>query len=251
MARISAILLIFFALSPAWGAETKSVTVFATTSIGLPVSEIAREYSRKTGVEVNATFEISRDLAKKIEDGDAADVFISPDAVYINKLKSNGLVTHETKDIARNSLLLVAARESGVKPIPGASLKELFNSVYRQTLMVIGDPGSILMGEETVKSLENLGEWKRFKTRVIRAPDSTSAIELIIKGKSAGIAYASDTAQRGESVVELAPLPADSYSPIVYKSVIVVGNNAAEARKFQNFLASYEGKKIFNDYGFK
>ena len=229
--------------------DVDSITVLASTSLSVPISELCKLYSLKTARDVNAVFDSAGENITNIEDGDPADIVIIPSHKFFAELEHKGLVESSTKIVlAKNKLAIVAAKPF-VLP-RSSNAKEALDNIYNKTLMVIADEETEALGEYTVQALVKLGVWEKFQPRVVIAPNSASTVDLIIKGQSAGIIFASDAKLYAKDLNTIAVIPDTMHKPIEYIASVVVGNDMAQAKDFLKFLASKEAADIFRKHGF-
>ncbi len=229
--------------------DIDSVTVLASSSLAVPISELCKLYSLKTAQDVNAVFDSSGENINNIEDGDPADIVIIPSRKFYSELDHKGLVEPSTTlTIAKNSLSIVASKNFTMPPYNGA--KQALDNIYNKSLMVIADEETDALGEYTVQALIKMGLWDKFHSRVILAANSTSVVDLIIKGQSAGIVFTSDAKLYAKDLNTVAVIPQSMHKEIVYLAGVVVGEDMVKAKDFLKFLASKEASAVFKKYGF-
>ena len=164
-------------------------------------------------------------------------------------MKEEGLIDNKTITvIAANSLEIVAAKK--MKFVAAGDIKETLNNLRNKTLLIIGDPVSTGLGESTREALQKLKMWPVFEKLTVRAPTSSKAIDLIIKGESAGIVYKTDALLYNEKVDNLGDIPTSLHEPIDYYAAVVVGDNMERAREALKFLKTKPAKEIFKSNGF-
>jgi len=248
------ILSIFF--TPAYAVEDseetmniQSVTILAASSVTVPVTEIAKLYSRKSGIDVNTVYEDSDELLKRIEEGDPADIIVTPNKDLIEKMKAEGLVDASSiKIVAGNSLNIVASKKMVLEENP--DIKNILQQIHNKALIIIADPSTTALGETSRESLQKLKMWPQFENRAVLAPTSSKAIDLIIKGESAGIVYATDAKLYADKINNFGAIPASMHKPVVYYVAIVVSDNMDHARETLKFFESKTAKNIFKTNGF-
>lgn len=247
------ILLLRLLLTPAL-AEIRDIpfiTIYAASSLTLPLTEIIRHYSATHDITINAAYDSSSELAKRIEEGNGTDIFISAHPEWIQKLKKQGLATDDNKPLLSNKLAIITASDSPLASELSANmpLKELLTAISNRAIMVIGDPDSTPLGAYTKETLQNFGLWKKFEPMVIRAANARIALHLIAQGKTVGISYLSDATLNPEVKI-LAIIPDASHSPITYQMAIISEDNLSYAKEFITFLQSDTANAIFTHYGF-
>ena len=227
----------------------ESVTIMAASSLTVPVTEIAKVYSSQAVIDINTVYENSSELLHKIKDGDPADIIITPSKKYIDEMQQEGLIDgNSVKIIAANSLDIVAAKEMTVEK--QADVKDTLTKLHNKTLLVMGDPTTTALGDTTREVLQKLKLWQDYDRFMVRAPTASKTIDLIIKGQSAGIVYATDAILYKDKINNLGHIPTSLHTPINYYAAVVVSDNMQRARAALKFLSSSDAKQIFQNNGF-
>ena len=234
------------ALSTLVMAEQK-VTVYAAASLTNAIGEIATQYEKEKGIKVAGSYAASSALAKQIENGAPADVFISADLKWMNYLQDKQKIIVETRrSLLSNKLVLIAPKAQGFKVQTDKSfdLSKAFDG-----RLCTGDLESVPVGIYAKQSLMSLGWWNNIKSRIVGTQDVRAALAFVERGEcSAGIVYETDAKISARTEV-IATLPADSHDPIVYPVAVVAGAKA-EAKDFVEYLSSPQAGSIFQKYGF-
>jgi molybdate transport system substrate-binding protein len=228
------------------------ITVYAASSLTLPMTEIIRNYSASHDLTINATYESSSELESRIEEGSSTDIFIAAHPEWVEKLVKLGMVNGKAITLLRNKLALIAATDSPLmKELPATlQLPQLLTIIGNRAIMVIGDPGNTPLGKYTRESLQQLGLWRKFEPLVIHAANARIALHLIAQGKTVGITYASDTTANPDVKI-LSLLPSSPHNPILYQAAITSEENIDYSRNFLAYLSSADAMKIFARYGFE
>ena len=233
-------------LAPAVG-SADPLTVFAAASLKNALDEVATAWKSGGGGEVAASYASSSTLAKQIEQGAPADIFISADKQWINYVQQRKLIG-APKDLLGNKLVLVAPANSiaTIDIRPGFDLAGLLGDGR----LALGDPSNVPAGIYAKEALEKLGAWKAVEAKLAPAADVRAALALVSRGEAPfGIVYATDA--KVEAKVRVAgTFPENSHAPIVYPVAILVSSKNADAAKFVTFLKSSAAKAIFEHYGF-
>jgi molybdate transport system substrate-binding protein len=230
--------------------NVESITVLASSSIAIPATEISKLYSRTENVDVNAVFDSTAELYSKIEDGDPADIIITPSIKLLEQLKEHGLIDSTSKIILAGNRLAVISTKDMKYSTDKLDVKEILGEIYNKTIMTIGDTNTTSLGFFTKQALQSLNLWQKFERRVQLGPTSSKTTDLIIKGQSAGIVYLSDAELYKDDLNLLAVIPDTMHEPIEYYAAIVVGDNMEKARKYLAYLSSNEAKQVFKMNGF-
>src|SRR3546814_12530592 len=97
-------------LAPARAADAP-LTVFAAASLKESMDEATLAFQRDTGQAVRVAYAGSSALARQIEQGAPADVFVSADLDWMDELQSKGLIDTATpSELLGNTLVLVAPK---------------------------------------------------------------------------------------------------------------------------------------------
>ncbi len=241
----------------AWGltatvraAESDTVTVFAAASTTNAVNDIGKVFADKGLGKIVPSYASSSTLAKQVENGAPANVFISADEPWVNYLEERKLIEPGTRfDLLGNKLVLIAPAGSTVNKVeigPKFDPAKLLGSGKLAT----GDPDHVPVGKYAKAALEKLGAWGSIESKLARAADVRGALTLVERGEAPlGIVYSTDAAITPKVKV-VGAFPPDSHPKIVYPVALVAGKATPAARKFLEFLKAPEAKAIFKKYGF-
>jgi len=234
--------------SPELAAEAPAI-IFAAASLQASLTAAADAYAAHARQRPSLTFGASSLLAKQIDGGAPADLFISADEQSMDTLVAHGRVGFGSRvDFLANQLALVAvaARPFEMEMKPGLPLAELLDD----SKLAMGDPDSVPVGRYGKEALTSLGVWQAVEPKLIRAADAHASLELVESGEArAGVVYSTD-ALASKKVVVVGLLPETSHRPIIYPLAIVAGHDRPEARAVRDFLLSSEAKAIFGRFGF-
>jgi molybdate transport system substrate-binding protein len=225
----------------------KKVTVFAAASLTNAMMEIATEYEKEQAVQIQTSFSSSSTLAKQIEQGAPADIFMSADTKWMNYLQEKNLIKTESKvNLLGNQLVLIAPKGKAFK----TEMRKDFNiaSVFSGKLCT-GELESVPVGIYAKQSLKNLNWWNAIKMRIVGTQDVRAALVFVERGEcDAGIVYETD-AKVSTKVDYVATFPEETHDPIVYPSALTKNANQ-NAKRFYYYLKSEKAKVIFTQYGF-
>ena len=227
------------------------VTVYAAASLTNAIGEVAAQYEKAKGVKVVSSFAASSALAKQIENGAPADVFISADSKWMNYLQDKNKIDKASRrDLLGNHLVLIAPKGQSFKVEMDKSFD--FAKAFDGKLCT-GDLESVPAGIYTKQALTALGWWSAIKSRIVGTQDVRASLAFVERGEcAAGIVYETD-AKLSSNSDTVAIFPDSSHDPIVYPVAAVVGNQGPAqgiAKDFIEYLASPEASAIFTRYGF-
>jgi molybdate transport system substrate-binding protein len=253
MHRFAAFLLSFVilcgsALSPV-SAEDKTLTVFAAASMKNALDDIDAAFTAKTGVKVNASYAASSTLAKQIEQGAPADIFVSADTDWMDYAVGKKNINESTRiNLLGNSIVLIAPKDSKIDNVtigPGFDLAKLAGDGKIAT----GDVKSVPVGKYAKAALEKLGAWSTAEPKFAMAESVRAALTLVARGEAAiGIVYSTD-AKVEPGVKVIGTFPADSHPPIIYP-VAATSTAKPEANAYLDYLRSSVAKAVLEKYGF-
>ena len=231
-------------------AQDKSLTVFAAASMKNALDEIDAAYTAKTGVKVTVSYAASSALAKQIEQGAPADVFISADTDWMDYAIGKRTINEPTRiNLLGNSIVLIAPKDAKVGNVSigaGFDLAKLAGDGKVAT----GDVKSVPVGKYAKAALEKLGSWQAAEPKFAMAESVRAALTLVARGEATlGIVYSTD-AKVEPGVKVVGTFPADSHPAIIYP-VAATMTAKPETANYLAFLRSTAAKNIFEKYGFK
>jgi molybdate transport system substrate-binding protein len=241
-------------LIPEIGTEAAAqpeLIVFAAASTTNALTEIGKLYASRNPVSITPSFASASTLARQIESGAPADIYISANVKWMDFLEEKNLIVKETRfDLLGNRLVLIVPEDSPVKQmdvIPGFSLTGVLGKDGR---LATGDPDHVPVGMYGKKALQNLGAWDPVKDRLAPMNDVRSALVLVERKEAPlGLVYATD-AVVSKKVRIVGTFPEGCHPPIVYPVAAVSGGKVIEAGKFIDYLKSPEAGAIFKKYAF-
>lgn len=230
-------------------AQDGPITVFAAASLKESLDAAAAKWQADTGNSATISYAASSALAKQIEEGAPADVFVSADLAWMDYLAERKLIEDATRtSLLGNSLVLIAPKDSTTE-IEIASAFDLAGPLGDGRL-AIADPAAVPVGKYGKAALESLGVWAQVEGKLAPTENVRAALELVARGEAPlGIVYATDAkAEPGVRVVDV--FPAETHPPIVYPVAVTAASGNANAEAFVDFLKSDAAKAIFEASGF-
>jgi len=230
-------------------AQGQDLVVFAAASLKNALDEAAIGYARESGRPApKISYAGSNALAKQIEAGAPAGVFLSADLDWMDYLAQKGLIRPETRvNLLANRLVLVA-KDAGVTVnlAPGLDLA----GILKGGKLAMANVDAVPAGKYGKTALEKLGAWEGVKGSVAQADNVRAALLLVSRGEAPlGIVYRTDAASDpGVSIV--GTFPEDSHPPIVYPAAVLTENRNPEAAAFLNYLRSPAARPAFEKQGF-
>lgn len=235
-------------LSPAV-ARDKPPLVLAAASMQESLNAVADAWTRKGRARPVLSFAASSALARQIEAGARADLFISADEDWMNAVQKQGLIRSETrKSFLSNRLVLIAPVESRSRAaiVKGFPLARMLGD----NRLAMADPDAVPAGKYGKAALESLGIWDAVEPKLARAENVRAALALVERGAAPfGIVYATD-ARASKKVKVIGVFPPASHPPITYPVAVLKSASSPDAEGFRRFLLSRQAKAIFAAHGF-
>ena len=228
--------------APLSGAE---VRVFAAVSLTEALEEIAVDYERKTGDEVVFHFGASSMLARQIEQGAPADLFLSADEARMDALAKQGLIVASTRaSVLWNTLVVVVPKDGGMTIASPAQLATVES-------IALAEPSSVPAGVYARAWLQKIGLWERIQPKVIPTDNVRAALAAVESGNvDAAIVYKTDVriAKRTRVAFEVprAQGPVISYPFAMLRDA----ENRKAAMRLLAYLKSKAAMSIFAKHGF-
>ena len=251
-AFLAAVLLAACAIVDSAHAADKPITVFAAASLKESMDEAATAFQRETGQAVRVSYAASSALARQIEQGAPADVFVSADLDWMDWLQQRDLIDAGTRrNLLGNALVLVAPANGSARAFAlhrGSDLRPLLGRDGRIAVALID---SVPAGKYAKAAFTSLGMWPQLQTRLAEAENVRAALLLVARGEAPlGVVYASD-AQAEPAVRVLATFPDDSHPPIIYPVARIANGTQPQAAAFVAWLHTPVAQAIFRRHGFR
>ena len=254
----------------------KPLTVFAAASLTDVWQDVSAAFTTQTGIEVRHVFAASSTLARQIENGARADIFVSADGVWMDYLEARKRIDQRTRlDLLGNHLVIIApqrptrARSPETRPydtIPTLRREQDLDSMLTvladpRARFTLADPSGVPLGRYSRSALVSLNLWSTLRPRLALADNARSALALVARGESPlGIVYATD-AMAEPRVHVLAQLSPDLHPKIVYPAAMLrestntasrggAQGNRGRAESYLEFLQSDVAAELFRQKGF-
>ena len=236
--------------APGMAQAQDSVVVFAAASLKNALDEIAATWSKDTGKPApRISYAASSALAKQMEQGAPADLFISADLDWMDYVAGKNLIKADTRfNLLGNKIVLIAPKESKTTTlaISGADLAKALAGGR----LSMANVESVPAGKYGKAALEKLGAWSAVKDSIAQAENVRAALLLVARGEAPlGIVYSTDAAAE-PNVRIVATFPEDSHPPIIYPAALTKDAKNADAKAFLDFLRSAKARTSFEKQGF-
>lgn len=227
-----------------------NITVFAAASLTNAMQDIASRYKQEKGVTVVSSFTSSSTLARQIEQGAPADLFISADQQWMDDaVAKKSVITSSRYTLLGNDLVLIAPRSAAAKAVtldPQTDWKTLLHGER----LAVGDPDHVPAGIYAKEALQKLGAWEGVAPSLAPANNVRAALALVERNETPyGIVYGSD-AVASDKVQVVGHFPATSHKPVEYPMAIVNDHDKAAVKAFYDYLKGPQAAAIFKHYGF-
>lgn len=231
-------------------AHAERFTVFAAASLKNALDEIVTAHESRTRDKVRVSYAASSALAKQIEQGAPADLFVSADLDWMDYLERRSLIKPGSRiAVVRNRLALIAPADSkaGLKVGAGFPL----GAALGKDRLAMADAASVPAGRYAKAALERLGVWPDVQSKIASTADVRAALLLVARGEAPfGIVYTTDAAVEPRvKVVDL--FPVSTHPPIVYPAAVTAQSRSAAAEGFLHHLREAPARAVFQRYGFQ
>jgi molybdate transport system substrate-binding protein len=237
------------AASGAARADDNNLTIFAAASLKNALEAVNTACEADVGEKATISFAGSSALAKQIEQGAPADIFMSADLDWMAYLSDKNLTKKDTETkLLGNSIVLIAPADSTAT----VDLKQGVDlaAVVGDGKLAMANTDSVPAGKYGKAALESLGAWAGVESKVAQAENVRAALALVSTGEAPfGIVYKTDAAA-DKKVKVLATFGADTHPPIVYPVAVTAEAKDADAPKFLKCLQTDKARALFEEQGF-
>ena len=228
-------------------------TVLAAASLQEALTETADAFARARHPRPVLAFAASSALARQVQAGAPADMFVSADEQWMDALASKRLIVAASRrDLASNALVLIEPASARMRLViaRGFALARALGSGR----LALADPAAVPAGIYARAALTSLGVWPSVAGRVAAAENVRAAMALVERGQAPlGVVYATD-AMASAKVRVVARFPASSHPRIAYPVALIAPINGRvanpEAELFRRFLLGRDGQAILRRHGF-
>ena len=243
------LLLLGSARSIAASAQDAKLVIFAAASLKDALDEANAAYQQEKGQETTTSYAASSTLAKQIEAGAPADIFISADLDWMDYLAKRNLLKVQTRvNLLGNRLVLIAPVNSPLKLAIGPNFP--LAQALGNGRLAIAEPSGVPAGRYAKAALESLGVWASVADRLAPAENVRATLELVSRGEAPlGIVYQTD-ANSDKGVQTVGTFPDNTHPPIIYPTAVVAASTNPAAPGYVAFLKSPAVRPIFEKQGF-
>lgn len=236
--------------APLKAQDNQPVVVFAAASMKNALDEVAAEWTKANKTEVKISYAASSALAKQIENGAPADIFVSADLKWIDHVADKKLIKANTRqNLLGNTLVLIARKDGKFKDVkigPNFDLAGLLGN----DRLAVGQVESVPAGRYAKAALEKLGIYKSVEGKLAQAENVRVALAYVARGEAPlGIVYGTDAASEPQVAV-IGTFPEGSHPAIVYPVAQLETSKNPKAAEFLKSLGSPSAQAIFKKHGF-
>jgi molybdate transport system substrate-binding protein len=240
----------------AWGppqssaqAQGGEIVVFAAASLKNALDAVNAQWQKETGKKASISYAASSALAKQIEQGAPAQMFISADLDWMDYLAGKSLIKADTRsNLLGNRIVLIAPKDKA-QPVdikPGFDLAKILGGGR----LSMANVASVPAGKYGKAALEKLGVWASVSNSIAQAENVRAALLLVSRGEApAGIVYQTDAAA-DPGVAIIGVFPEDTHPPVIYPIALTASSSNPDAAAFLAYIRSPKAKPIFEAQGF-
>jgi len=241
--------LVLTAAQPVQAQSANTLIVFAAASMKNALDDANAAFTKATGIKVTASYAASSALAKQMESGAPADVFISADLKWMDFVAEKKLIKEGSRfNLLGNKLVLIAGKDS---ELTNVKIEQGFDiaALAGDGRIAVADVKAVPAGLYAKAALEKLGAWAKAEPKLAMAENVRATLAFVARGETPiGIVYETD-AKVEPNVKIVATFPDGSYPPVTYP-VAATATAKADAAKYLSFLRGAAAKAIFEKYGF-
>lgn len=255
--RSLSLLVIFAAGILAAPAHAKNLNVFAAASTVQVIDEIRNTWNADKSPRLRIVYGSSGALARQIENGAPADIYLSANSTWVDYLIKKKLARRATRQtIFRNRIVLIAPASAQL-PNPFNLTSDIGPALGPSGRLAIGNPQHVPAGIYARQALGGLGLWSSFAHRTVQTRNVRLALALVQRGEAPlGIVYYTDAIQTGQVRI-VATINGSLHAPIEYQAIAITapgkssGKSSAKAvARLLKYFASDASRAIYRKFGF-
>ena len=226
-------------------ASERPITIFAAASLQNAITELAQTYTDETGIKVHVSVAGTSTLARQIQHGAPADIFISANKSWVDHLLNRNLLDPTSVSVIAENAMVLVARDH-----VDARISVLEGQWDSKSLIATAMIGSVPAGIYAKEVLDHYNLWDRLQNQVVQTDNVRSALRLVELGQvDFGLVYFSDAvASKDVEIVE--SLPAQSYSSIEYHAALVGTKSSRNVQNLYDVILSDSFADILLTNGF-
>ncbi|MBL8310010.1 MAG: molybdate ABC transporter substrate-binding protein [Burkholderiales bacterium] len=228
------------------------ITVFAAASLKESLDEQIKAFSAKSGHTARVAYAGSNALAKQIEAGAPAELFIAADEEWMDYLAARKLIIAASRRVlVGNELVLIAPVDSKVVVALTAGRGAALREALGEGRLAVANPDTVPAGKYARVALTTLDAWRAVESRLARSDNVRSALAFVARGEAPlGIVYRTDAIAEPRVRV-VAAFSVASHPPIAYRAALVAGKPSAAATELLDYLGSAAAQPVWQKHGFR
>ena len=230
-------------------AQGGDVVIFAAASLKNALDAVNAQWQKETGKKAVISYAASSALAKQIEQGAPAQMFISADLDWMDYLAGKSLIKPDTRsNLLGNRIVLIAPKDKAqaIEIKPGFDLAKILGDGR----LSMANIDSVPAGKYGKAALEKLGVWESVSSKIAQAENVRAALLLVSRGETpAGIVYQTDAAAE-PNVAIIGTFPENTHPPIIYPIALTASASHPDAAEFLAYVKSAKAKPLFEAQGF-
>lgn len=246
---LSRFLLLVYLSVGATSASAADITVFAAASLKEALDENVKAFSTRAGHQVRVSYAGSNALARQIENGAPADLFLSADEEWMDYVAQRNLIAPGTRrNLLVNTLVLVAPADSDVKLSIAPNFPLL--AALKGGRLALANPDAVPIGKYARAALTSLGVWAGIEKSLTRSENVRASLVLVARGEAPlGIVYATDAkAEPRTRVVDT--FPGSLHPSVIYPGAVVAGRLNPATQSLLDYLSGVDARIVWVKYGF-
>jgi molybdate transport system substrate-binding protein len=225
--------------------RAEEINLFAAASMRDTVDALCDAFAEiNPGIAFQKNYGASGILAKQIENGAPADVYISANTKWMDYLKGKKMVNAASiAVIAYNELVFVGMPELKVSAL---------QDIVTLERIAIGSPMSVPAGQYAMEAIKNSGLDQPLRGRLVMARDVRECLMYAERAEVEGaFVYMTDAQQMAKKTRVFFVVPQELYSRVTYPAALTASGSAQpQAAAFLKYLRSPAAQKIFALFGF-
>ena len=230
-------------------AQSGDIVIFAAASLKNALDAINKQWQKEMGKKATISYASSPALAKQIEQGAPAQIFIFADVDWMDYLAQKNLIKPETRsNLLGNRIVLIAPKDKAqsIEVKPGFDLAK----VLGEGRLSMANVHTVPAGKYGKAALEKLGVWTSVSSKLAQAENVRAALLFVSRGEApAGIVYQTDAAS-DSNVKIIGMFPEDTHPPIIYPIALTANATHPDAAAFLAYVRSDKAKPLFEAQGF-
>lgn len=229
-------------------AKETTLTIYSAAGARGICEEICIHFQNNHKLKVNRIYGGSGVLARQIEAGASADLFISADKKWVDHLQNKGyFVKGDVRVLGGNSLVIVAPVES---PLSKINLRASTNRIVVKERIAIGDPATVPVGNYTIEAFKKMGWYEGLKSKIIYSKDVSTVLRYVELGECDwGVVYKSE-AILSKKVKILAEIPSEYHTPVLFY-IAKLKESSSESGKLYTYFFNLIGEEALIKMGFQ